>query len=225
MNGVKEAFDTIASQYDRQRKLVIPEFDAFYSAAVWAATWEGDTPAILDMGAGTGLLSEMLLKRYPAATLTLMDISSPMLDVAQHRFQGKERIRYLLRDYSKEDIGNGYDIICSALSIHHLEHPDKQALYRKIFHALNHGGIFVNAEQVEGETPWTHQQNLLYWDEYVKRGILDPEEQRAMFEWRNTLDKMAKLSVQLGWLREAGFVDVDMAYKNRSFAVFSGRRE
>lgn len=225
MKEVKEAFDAIASQYDRQRKLVIPDFDAFYNAAVWAATWPGERPVILDVGAGTGMLSEMLLERYPSATLTLMDISSPMLEMAHRRFHGKGRIRYLVSDYSREDLAGTYDIICSALSIHHLEDPDKWALYRKIFHALNPGGIFVNADQVEGETPSTHRQNLTYWDEFVQKGILDHEEQRAMFERRDTLDKMVKLSVQLSWLQDAGFIDVDVVYKNRSFAVFSGRRK
>jgi len=35
---------------------------------------------------------------------------------------------------------------------------------------------------------------------------------------------MEKLSVQLGWLKGIGFSDVDVVYKNRSFAVFTGRR-
>ena len=46
-----------------------------------------------------------------------------------------------------------------------------------------------------------------------------------MFERRTTLDRMEKLSLQLEWLKEIGFSDVDVVYKNRSFAVFTGRKK
>jgi hypothetical protein len=36
---------------------------------------------------------------------------------------------------------------------------------------------------------------------------------------------MEKLSVQLRWLQEIGFYDVEVVYKNRPFAVFLGRKE
>ena len=37
MEHLKNAFDTIAAEYDTQRQYVIPEMDEFYSTAVWAA--------------------------------------------------------------------------------------------------------------------------------------------------------------------------------------------
>jgi len=42
---------------------------------------------------------------------------------------------------------------------------------------------------------------------------------------RSKLDRMEKPSVQLFWLEEIGFRDVDMVYKNRSFCVFTGKRD
>jgi tRNA (cmo5U34)-methyltransferase len=41
---------------------------------------------------------------------------------------------------------------------------------------------------------------------------------------RDTLDRNEKLSVQLTWLKEAGFSDVDIVYKNRTFIVTVARR-
>jgi tRNA (cmo5U34)-methyltransferase len=84
MEKVRKEFDAIAAHYDAQRRMIIPEFDAFYASAVWAAEWtEGTTPRILDIGAGTGFLSELLLTKYPKGSLSLIDISEAMLAIAK----------------------------------------------------------------------------------------------------------------------------------------------
>jgi tRNA (cmo5U34)-methyltransferase len=59
MEHVRKAFDAVATEYDAQREYIIPDLRQYYGAAVWAAESKED-PAILDIGAGTGLLSAML---------------------------------------------------------------------------------------------------------------------------------------------------------------------
>jgi tRNA (cmo5U34)-methyltransferase len=224
MDLVREAFNAGAPEYDAQRKWIIPRFEDFYDAAVRAAEWKGGRPSILDIGAGTGLLAARILQRYPEASLTLIDISESMLAVARERFAGKDHFTCLVRDYSREELGGPYDLICSALSIHHLEDDQKQNLYARIYAALNAGGVFVNAEQVKGETPGQHARYIAYWDTFLRKGPLSGEEWQRAVRRRDALDRMAKLSIQLAWLREAGFTDVDVVFKNRSFAVMRGSR-
>lgn len=225
MEEIKTAFDALAGEYDSQRRWIIPEIEEFYKAAVWAAECERQDPDILDIGAGTGLLSEMLLARYPRARITLLDISEKMLEVARTRFFGKEQVRYLAADYSREAIPGRYDLICSALSIHHLTHEDKQALFFKIFAALNPGGLFVNADQADAESGWLRRMNLEYWNEFVRSGPLKEEEWRRVLDRRDMLDRNAPLLSQIAWLKEAGFSGVDIVYKNRMFCVFVGKKE
>lgn len=57
-------------------------------------------------------------------------------------------------DYSWVNLGGPYDLICSALSIHHLDPDDKHRLFGRIFSVLAPGGVFVNADQADGETPY-----------------------------------------------------------------------
>jgi trans-aconitate methyltransferase len=45
------------------------------------------SPAILDLGAGTGLLSEFIMQKFPSASLTLLDESAEMLSKAQLRLE------------------------------------------------------------------------------------------------------------------------------------------
>jgi tRNA (cmo5U34)-methyltransferase len=117
-----------------------------------------------------------------------------------------------------------YDLVCSALSIHHLADNDKQALCRRVFNALNRGGIFVNADQAAGESEALNRRYLQYWDEFVKNGPLGKDEWTEIMKRRDTLDRNARLSVQLAWLRDCGFSDVDVVYRNRMFVVLTGRK-
>jgi tRNA (cmo5U34)-methyltransferase len=224
MEHIRTAFNATASRYDAQRQWVIPEIDAFYGAAVRAADWPGSRPAILDIGAGTGLLSALLLQRYPDACLTLLDISDQMLKVAHERFSGNPDVKYITGDYSTGELGGPYDLVCSALSIHHLSHEDKQQLYRRVYDALNPGGVFVNADQAAGETPALDRQYMDYWNGFIRNGPLGTDEQAEILKRRATLDRSAKLSVQLGWLKDCGFLDVDVVYRNRIFVVITGRK-
>jgi len=224
VNGLREAFDAIASRYDEHRRWIIPDFAGFYAAAVRAAASSKENPSILDIGAGTGLLSEMLLQVYPAAWITLMDISEKMLEVARRRFKGREGVRFLVADYRGGDLGGPFDIISSALSIHHLGQEEKRELYRRVHSSLAEGGVFVNADEVAGESEDIHRENLAAWDAFLMEGPLGEAEALTIMERRGRLDRMDKLSVQLGWLREIGFSRVEVDYTNRCFAVFTGRR-
>jgi tRNA (cmo5U34)-methyltransferase len=225
MERIKKVFDEMASRYDSQRRWIIPEMEDYYSSAVWAAESKQSHPAILDIGAGTGLLSALILRKYPDASLTLVDLSEQMLGIAKERFATRKDMRYITGDYSSVDFGGHYDLICSALSIHHLEQAAKHRLYQKIFEALLPGGIFVNADQVLGETPAINRRYIDYWDEFLEPCPLSAEEKKQVLYRRDTFDKNEKLSVQLGWMQECGFTNIDIVYKNRQFVVFTGKKE
>ena len=147
MEQIRQAFNTFAQDYDAQREYVIPEMRQYYAAAVWAMETKTLRPSILDVGAGTGLLSAFVLDKFPDARLTLMDISENMLDEARKRFATRPDTEYIVCDYSRSELGGLYDLVCSALSIHHLVPEDKRRLFGRIFCALKPGGIFVNADQ------------------------------------------------------------------------------
>jgi tRNA (cmo5U34)-methyltransferase len=224
MEHIRQAFNRFAQDYDSQREYIIPEMRQYYAAAVWAMETSEPEPAILDVGAGTGLLSAHLLEKFPGARLTMIDVSENMLKLAWKRFERRPGTEYIVSDYSQEELGGPYDIVCSALSIHHLAPEDKRRLFGRIFSALKPGGMFVNADQADGETPYFSQRYLDYWNEFLKSGPMTPAQHAEILKRRDTLDQNEKLSVQLLWLKEAGFSDVDVVYKNRTFIVTVARK-
>ena len=223
-SDVKKKFDDNAGQYDNQREKLIPCFSDFYKIAVSVAGTNKMKPEVLDIGAGTGLLSSFMLEKIPNANLTLIDISEKMIEIAKDRFKNNSALTYIVDDYSKYPFDKTYDIVVSSLSIHHLTDDQKQQLYAKIYSILNQGGVFVNADQVLGDTPFIETLYKRDWEYKVETSGLAKDEIQSAYE-RTALDKMATLKDQLGWLTEAGFSDVDCIYKYFNFVVLFGRKE
>ncbi|AKJ37484.1 class I SAM-dependent methyltransferase [Methanosarcina barkeri] len=223
MSEIQKKFDEISKKYDQQRKKFIPCFDDFYRVSVSMASVNMENPKILDIGAGTGFLSAFLMERYPDASFTLIDISEKMLDVAKDRFKGNSNVKYIVADYSKYSFVEKYDMVVSALSIHHLEDEEKQKLYKKSYSLLEQNGIIINADQVHGETSFIETLNKKIWKHYVENSGLSEEEILAGYE-RTKLDKDSTLDQQINWLKEAGFFDVSCIYKFYQFAVMFGRK-
>ncbi len=152
----------------------------------------------------------------------MVDISSEMLERARARFElGGERFRFEVSDYGVDPIEEKYDAVVSALSIHHLSDDQKRSLFARIHGALNDGGVFVNAEQCRGATPERHRFHHERWITRVRELGVDDRDLATALD-RMKFDRAATLEDQLEWLREAGFRDIDCAYKNLIFAVYCG---
>ena len=223
--NIQEAFNAAAGDYDSLRRILIPCFDDFYKTAVEIIPSERTAPIkVLDLGAGTGLYSGMVQSVFPNAEFTLLDLAPEMLEKAKLRFSKMGKFpNILIGDYIETDLGDSYDLIISALSIHHLSDFEKELLYQRIYDVLNPGGIFVNADQVLGKTPDLEELYRQHWLDSVRAKGISEEDLKAA-QKRMEYDRMATLEIQLHWLEAAGFQNVDCWYKNFSFAVFGGYR-
>lgn len=222
-NEVGSTFDEAAHAYDDQRRKLIPCFDDFYNVALSIADTQVEAPRIIDLGAGTGLFSSLILQRYPEADITLIDLSEKMLDIARTRLHGYTNVSYIVDDYTNYIADEKADIIISALSIHHLEDADKIKLYTNVYSNLTSNGIFINADQVLGHTDFIDSLYKTDWRSKVEASGLTEAAITSAYE-RTKLDKMSTLQSQLNWLHESGFSDVDCVYKYFNFAVFYGRK-
>ncbi len=221
---LESQFNSIAQLYDKQRPSLIPCFSDFYGVAIDNLNLSTTSPEILDLGAGTGLFSEFVTQKYPNAKITLVDLSRKMLDVAKKRFSSNKNIDIIQQDFTTFKGEKLYDAIISSLAIHHLEDKAKDELYNTIFSLLKPEGIFINAEQVAGESEYFSRLYDKKWREKVETSDLSREDIDASYE-RIKLDKRTPVSTQIKWLRDAGFKEVDCLYKYYDFAVLYGRKE
>jgi tRNA (cmo5U34)-methyltransferase len=221
---LKTKFNKGAKSYDRQRTIVIPNLDQLYNIIADLADSNIAAPRILDLGAGTGLLTENIFNKYSRGYFTLIDISEEMLDIARKRFKDNLNFKYILGDYLKTDIGDSFDIIVSSLSIHHLEDNDKRIIYSKVYELLNDDGIFLNADQVlapSSENEYIYQKN---WWEKIETGNLNQDEKDVIID-RMKHDKPATLENNIIWLKNIGFTNVDVFYKYYNFCVLYAKKK
>jgi tRNA (cmo5U34)-methyltransferase len=133
------------------------------------------------------------------------------------------RLRYLLLDHGQDPIPGNFDAIISGLSIHHLEHEEKRALFKRIYAAMRTGGIFINAEVILGESEDSERRANAAWMRAARDAGASESDLAAAIE-RQKHDRCATLDAQVNWLREIGFREVSSAYRNLIFAVYSGRK-
>ncbi len=217
-------FNSASKKYDSQRKLFLPFFEDYYrSGIIYLSSKKFKT--ILDLGAGTGLLSQYLYQYFPKAKYTLVDISDKMLSIARKRFEHLPNFNYIIEDYSKKLPENRYDLIASALSIHHLTEPEKVKLYKNVYHSLNKNGFFLNIDQYNSQNESVEKQFENVWVDTILKNF--PGVGHADFKsWkeRRKLDKETTIENEIQKLKRIGFKDVDCVYKYWKFGVVITRK-
>jgi 2-polyprenyl-3-methyl-5-hydroxy-6-metoxy-1,4-benzoquinol methylase len=122
---------------------------------------------VLDVGAGTGVVSEAVLDAFPAARLTLHDFSAQMLARAKEKFSSHDRtIRYVQCDLQDpawvQKVGGPFDLVVSGEALHHLRDLAAMAAsYEAVHGLLKPGGCFLDYDMFDnfGGVP-LHQHSM-----------------------------------------------------------------
>ncbi len=217
-------FDAFARDYEASRRRLVPDFDRFYGtvAQIVGLRFQSHTPIrVLDLGAGTGLLSALLSHGFPHAHFVLADGAPQMLERARERFVGEERFEFVELDFGRDELPAGFDCVVSSLAIHHLEPTELEPLFRRVRGSLKADGIFVNADQTRGDSARVEEDFEGQWQKDAREAGATEEEIGGAIE-RMKADRNAPLEWQLSALRQAGFAEVECFYKRFRFAVYSG---
>ncbi len=220
---VKDHFEEEALEYDKAILRLVPFYHEQHEIIIRLLPFEKQSPLkIVDLGCGTGLLSHALLRAFPLAELVAWDLTANMLETCKQNLAPYlDRAGFRQGDFGKDDIGSGYDLVVSGFAIHHLDTAGKQNLYRRIFHALQPGGVFINKEITLGATPAITKCYEQWWHEFVRA---NGEDDNAWFRKYVDEDIPASVEDQLNWLTQAGFVDVGCHWRYFNFAIFGGRK-
>jgi tRNA (cmo5U34)-methyltransferase len=224
---IGDAFNATVDYYDDWMRIALPGYaDLFGTATDLVPAVPEKAIDVLDLGAGTGLFSWHVRGRFPHSRLVLVDVADRLLDVARVRFAGDDSVEYLKADYRTIELepARQFDAVVSSLSIHHLEDEEKAALFRRVFDLVRPGGVFLNVDQIRGETAAVRDLYWTSWLARVRRAGAPEARIAESIERRQTYDRDALLADQLRWLHEAGFEDVDCVYKNYFVGVFYGRK-
>jgi tRNA (cmo5U34)-methyltransferase len=170
----------------------VPAYDELHDRL--AAATEGiEVRRGLDLGAGTGRTSHALRTRHPAAAIVAVDENPGMLD----RIDLDDVHRRVARLQDPLPAGP-FDLVVSALAVHHLEPAEKQELFARVHQALRPGGRFVLGDVVAADV--------------------------QVAPLSEGYDKPDRAGDQLQWLRDAGF-DAELLWERNDLALIRADRD
>jgi tRNA (cmo5U34)-methyltransferase len=191
-------------EYDRIIRQFIPGYETMLERAADAVA-EVSPQLVLDLGAGTGALSEALLERDEIGTVELLDVDPEMMEKAQDRLKVfAERVRFTMRSY--DEPFPACDAFAASLSLHHIPTlAAKTALFKRAFAALSPGGVLVNADSTMPTDSIEKQKLYRYWaDHLVAAGITEDRAWQHFKEWEDE-DTYLPLADELAALQQIGF--------------------
>jgi len=176
----------------------VPDYDTLQGEIERAVreSRANDAPRVLDLGGGTGTTSRAVLDARPGARLVLVDENPEMLEVARETLPSARVEGLVIADLADPLPGGPFDVIVSALAVHHLDGPQKRALFASVRDRLAERGRFALADVIVPD---------------------DPAD--AVTPLSPGYDKPDTAADVLDWLRGAGFT-ADIVWNRRDLAVF-----
>jgi SAM-dependent methyltransferase len=226
----------VAAAFVAERAVRVPESGTQLAVLAHVLRERGrPVRRIVDLGAGDGTLLGALLATFPDAEGTALDFSPTMLDHARARlapFGSRARVAPAdLRVPGWAALVDGpVDTVVSGFAIHHLADERKRALYGEILGRLDPGGTFLNLEHVASAGPRAERlfdEALIAFHAVARTAAGEAVDAAALRRAHHARpDKadnvLAPVERQCAWLREIGFVDVDVFWKWFELAIFGG---
>lgn len=140
--------------WDRQQEWYVPDrelrFEVMLDVVEVAV---GPRPRVLDLACGLGSLTDRLLRRFPDAQSTGVDLDPVLLKIACEYFKRDRRVDLVAADLSDEHWlfklpTRTYDAVLTATSMHWFGMDELRVLYRQLAGLIRCDGVFINADHM-----------------------------------------------------------------------------
>jgi SAM-dependent methyltransferase len=247
------ALDSVAWQesWDRQQEAYLPDREERFTALLDTVdATAGPAPTVLDLAGGTGSISLRVLRRFPHATTTLLDVDPVLLTIARASLDDRSTV--VSADLRSPDWVAGlpqhdYDAVLTATALHWIAPDRLAAVYAEIRQVLRPGGVFINVDympddglpglttrlgdlgRARREARYTAGAVLswqAWWEHVTNDPTLGPlvEERRKVFTSEHSAEFTPPLSWHLDALRTAGYAEAGLVWRGARDAAVAGVR-
>ncbi|GAA2456776.1 class I SAM-dependent methyltransferase [Streptomyces mauvecolor] len=148
------------NSWDRQQEWYMPDREERFRVMLdMVEACVGPAPRVLDLACGTGSITDRLLKRFPDAVSTGVDLDPALLAIAEGTFAGDPRVTFVTADLKDPEWVrslpyDSYDAVLTATALHWLHSEPLAALYGQVAGLVRDGGVFMNADHmIDPATP------------------------------------------------------------------------
>jgi SAM-dependent methyltransferase len=207
------------AEYDARIRSFIPGYEAMLEAAAVAlcASLRRRSPAVVDLGIGTGALAAACLAAIPGARFVGIDEDDGMLTGARARLGSRVRV---IHDSFERAPLPPCDAVVASLALHHIPTRARRLrLFRRIRKALRPGGVLLSADCHPSRHPRLSALDFDGWVAHLEQAYTPPAARRYLRTWARE-DHYVPLAEELDLLRRAGF-QTDVSYRTGAFAVIA----
>ncbi|MDO8625076.1 MAG: class I SAM-dependent methyltransferase [Candidatus Diapherotrites archaeon] len=201
--------------YDRDIVRVIPGHRQMHQHIVGFLRKEvyPEPRQVLELGIGTGLTAQKVLKCFPNTRYIGIDFSNQMLAGAKMRL-APYHPQLILADYAQIELPQPNDLIVSVIGLHHQKtDEDKKQMFQKIHSALSKKGWFIFGDLATYTDEHTAAQNDALHYHYM---VTHAANRKTLTEWAHHhkyLNCLSPVEQQTKWLLQAGFTKVRLLYR------------
>lgn len=161
MTGVKPSrhLDALIDAWESQQEAYVRHRAQRFGIVLDALAYAEPNPqSVLDLGAGLGSFSKLILQRFPDVTVRAVDYDPALLELARHNLaEYSDRVTIVEADLRDPDwptaIGADQpDAVISSTALHWLPTDKLVHLYRTLAGVLAEQGLFFNADHLSHPT-------------------------------------------------------------------------
>ena len=219
MEKAEEHFNNTAQNYENDIEKIVIDHEAFFGQAV--SLVPEDCKNILELGSGTGYLTEKIIKKSPGAAVTCIDMTPEMINVAMAK-KTLEGVEFILGDFRERWPDKKFDLVISTLCFHHLPDTDRKYVIEMIRKSLTENGVFVNGDVFKaGDFTLDEMLNERWKEAMIKNGLPVGEAEEMIHKRKNTLKFIDTPEAYRKKVLEAGFEKVFCFYSDDIYGVFA----
>lgn len=221
-HSVRRHLQLEIESYDETIRRYIPGYEEMIAVASREVA-RVQPQRVLDLGAGTGALSEAVLLRSDEAEVVLLDEDPEMLERARLRLaRFGDRVRVLEASFLHPL--PPADAVMASLALHHVPQlEEKQRLFERIERTLPPGGVFVNADATMPAEPEPRAAQYRAWADHLASCGIPRERAYELFDDWAEEDTYFPREAECDALLAAGF-EVEWLWTEGPMLVAAGRK-